>query len=139
MCEPPGFFQCGRFGTKFIEQESMLLASQLLRYGCYLAQVANSAAFDYSAVQVVSRWIIEAARIAPPAFNKLLVCAKRLEDVVSLSSGLGFHDIWSKFLPERHSKIRTESSKELETLAISYNDDVSQFGELFRIIPGFFL
>lgn len=112
----------------------MLIASQLLRYWNYLGQIMSSSPFDYSAVQVISRWIVEAVRSAPPVFDKLVTCAKRLEDVVSLSSGLGFHDIWSAFLPERQSRIYTDSSKELEILAGSYDDSLSQFGEPRSVI-----
>jgi hypothetical protein len=103
--------------------------SQVLRYSRYLREIMQESAFDYSAVQVLSRWIMDAVRNAPPIFGKLILSAKRLDDVVSLSSGLGFHEIWSSMLAEKRSTIQMETLKELDILAASRGVLGSDLGE----------
>jgi hypothetical protein len=77
---------------------------------------------------------MDVVRDTSPIFNQLLLRAKKLEDVVSLSSGLGLHDIWFAFLHERRSEIFRDA--ELESLSSFCDNNVSDFGASHVIING---
>ena len=78
----------------------MTAAVQLLRLSKYLSSFVLGKQIDYSALQVVVRWIDEALDTAPPAFESIVVQAKKLASFVRLSSGWGFYDIWNTFLTD---------------------------------------
>jgi len=76
------------------------VAIQLLRFSKYLSGFVLGKQIDYSALQVVVRWINEALDTAPPGFESIVVQAKKLDGFVRLSSGWGFYDIWNNFLTD---------------------------------------
>lgn len=78
----------------------MTAAIQLLRFSKYLSGFVLGKQIDYSALQVVVRWINEALGTAPPGFESIIVQAKKLDSLIRLSSGWGFYDIWNTFLSD---------------------------------------
>ena len=78
----------------------MTVAVQLLRFSKYLSSFVLGKQIDYSALQVVVRWINEALDTVPPGFESIVVQAKKLDSLVRLSSGWGFYDIWNTFLTD---------------------------------------
>ena len=75
----------------------MTTAVQLLRFSNYLSRFILGKQIDYSALQVVVRWINEALETAPSGFESIFTQAKKLDSLVRLSSGWGFYDIWNAF------------------------------------------
>ena len=78
----------------------MTIAVQLLRFSKYLSAFVLGKEIDYSALQVVIKWINEVLDTAPQDFETVTVQAKKLEGLVYLSSGWGFYDIWNAFLTD---------------------------------------
>lgn len=78
----------------------MTIAVQLLRFSKYLSTFVLGKEIDYSALQLVIRWINEVLDTAPQDFETVAVQAKKLEGLVYLSSGWGFYDIWNAFLTD---------------------------------------
>ena len=66
----------------------------------YLSGFILDYQIDYSALQVVVRWINEALKAAPPVFENIVILAEKLDGFVRLSSGWGFYDIWNAFLTD---------------------------------------
>jgi midasin len=75
-------------------------ALQLLRLSNYLFGFILGNLIDYSALQVVVRWINEALKAAPPGFENIVTLTKKLDSFVRLSSGWAFYDIWNAFLTD---------------------------------------
>ncbi|KAF9464151.1 midasin nuclear AAA ATPase [Collybia nuda] len=96
-----------------LEVAKTKLASSLLGYGRYLRKASMKSSFDFSAVQAISKWIIDAVDNCPPPFLPLVTQAQALVDAVSLTSGFGLVDIWSTFFVEGLSAL---SSTELDTI-----------------------
>ena len=78
----------------------MVTLVQLLRFSRYLSGFVLGKQIDYSAVQVVVRWMNEALKAAPSGFESIVARAGNLGDLVCLTSGWGFHDIWNAFLTD---------------------------------------
>lgn len=78
----------------------MTAAVQLLRFSNYLSGFILDKQIDYSALQVVIRWINELLDAAPPNLESIVVQARKLDSLVRLSSGWGFYDIWNGFLTD---------------------------------------
>jgi len=71
---------------------------QLLRFSSYLSTFVLGKQIDYSALQVVVRWINETLKTAPSSFESIIAQAEKLDNLVRLSSGWGFYGIWNAFL-----------------------------------------
>lgn len=78
----------------------MITTVQLLQFSKYLIGFTHGKQIDYSALQVVVKWINEALKSAPSSFGSIVVQAKKLDSLVRLSSGWGFYDIWNAFLTD---------------------------------------
>lgn len=78
----------------------MIITVQLLRFSNYLSGFILGKQIDYSALQVVVRWINEALKTAPSGFESIAVQAEKLDSLVRLSSGWSFYDIWNAFLTD---------------------------------------
>lgn len=78
----------------------MITAVQLLRFSNYLSGFVPGKRIDYSALQVVVKWINEALKTAPSGFEIVVAQAEKLDSLVRLSSGWGFYDIWNAFLTD---------------------------------------
>lgn len=76
----------------------MATAFRLLRLSNYLSGFVLGNRIDYSALQVVVRWINEVLKAAPPGFEDIALFVEKLDGFVRLSSGWGFYDIWNAFL-----------------------------------------
>lgn len=68
---------------------------RLLAYGRYLRKAITHKLFNHSAVQVVSRWILDALRARHHSFIQVESQAKVLHDTMSLTSGLGLAELWA--------------------------------------------
>ena len=77
-----------------------MTAVRLLRFSNYLSGFVLGKDIDYSALQVVVRWINEALKTAPSGFESIVPQAEKLDSLIRLSSGWGFYDIWNAFLAD---------------------------------------
>ena len=102
---------------------------QLLRLSNYLSRFILSNRIDYSALQVVGRWINEALKAAPPGFESIIVLAENLDGLVRLSSGWGFYDICNAFLTDITPPTDGQPLEILEKVSlINWNTGKETFG-----------
>jgi midasin len=73
---------------------------QLLRFSSYLSGFILGEQVDYSALQVVVRWISEALQAVPSGFESIVAQAEKLDNLIRLTSGWGLYDIWNAFLTD---------------------------------------
>lgn len=71
----------------------------LIVNGCgrHLRNISIQIPLDHSAIQVVTRMIGDALKDAPAQVYSLVSSAKNLQDITSLSSGIGLVGMWSKW------------------------------------------
>lgn len=107
-------------------QRDIQLILKLMRYARYLRLVAGGKAFDYSAIQTVSGWIMGALKEAySPTFATIANIAQSLEDAVSLSRGLGLSAIWTSLSTHHLSEAASLDLHLLERLACRVKDDAT--------------
>ncbi|PCH39866.1 midasin [Wolfiporia cocos MD-104 SS10] len=92
---------------------------KLLAYGTHLRKATMSTIIDYSATQVIVQWVVDLLRQHPQHFEEVAKQAEVLHNAVSLKSGLGMMQIWSRFYllePPRESAVRV---REIEAAAVT--------------------
>ncbi|KAF7309703.1 Midasin [Mycena indigotica] len=99
---------------------AMRLASTVIAYANELRQVLIGSHFDYSVVHVVAEWLVTALEHGPPDSVTLGNHAKALQQITSLSSGLGIKEIWNKF--STTGPIGSVNTKRLDQLASHLKD-----------------
>ncbi|KAL0069076.1 AAA ATPase midasin [Marasmius tenuissimus] len=80
--------------------EDMSVSSRLLKYAQCLRSITAEPVFDFSSVQTTAKWVLSAVESLSGHNESLLMCAKTLHDVTSLTSGLGLNEIWGAFLSQ---------------------------------------
>ncbi|KAK7028133.1 AAA ATPase midasin [Paramarasmius palmivorus] len=96
----------------------------LLNYASYLHRFTEGNDFDYSSVQTITKWIAESAeRLSAPQLS-LVISAKTLKDLTSLSSGLGLTEIWKSFLSQRALDSPDISRLEILMTSTFHNNDL---------------
>ena len=80
--------------------DQVITAVDLLRFSNYLSKFIIGKQIDYSALQVVVRWINGALAATPSGFESIMIQAQKVDGLVRLSSGWGFYDIWNAFLTD---------------------------------------
>ena len=95
----------------------MITAVDLLRFSNYLYRFIIGKQIDYSALQVVVRWINEALAATPSGFESVMIQAQKVDGLVRLSSGWGFYDIWNAFLTDVIPRIDGQPLEMLEKVS----------------------
>ncbi|KAJ7156010.1 midasin nuclear AAA ATPase [Mycena crocata] len=116
-----------------LEMVSIDLALRILGYCGRLRQAQSHAHFDYSAVQAISSWLVDALDDCPSEFIPLARHAKALRETVALSTGLGMSEIWSRFIAAKLSN-PPSSLKRLDTLARRSGDKQALRRQCFDFI-----
>lgn len=73
------------------------MAIAVLTHGRHLRRAVDAGAFDFSAVHAILAWLKDSLNNHPPSFGPLSIVVQTLNEIVSLSTGLGLIDIWSNF------------------------------------------
>ncbi|KAG5350591.1 hypothetical protein C0989_010243 [Termitomyces sp. Mn162] len=81
--------------------DSLQLSSSLLNYGRYLRKIAAATNLDFSALQAACRWIVDALEDSPSVFSTAVLQVHKLQNTISLTTGLGLQDIWSTLFIDR--------------------------------------
>jgi hypothetical protein len=92
-------------------------AVQLLQFSNYLSGFILNNQIDYSALQVVVKWINEVLKASPPGFERTAVLAENLGNLVHLSSGRCFYDIWKVFLTDAIPPVKYQPLEILERVS----------------------
>ncbi|OBZ68834.1 Midasin [Grifola frondosa] len=90
---------------------------KLVSFGRCLQKAATSHSFDFSVVQVVLRWILEALCDRSDEFGSIEVHAEALHAAVSLTSGLGLVELWSSISPSNSREGSAGEVVRLEKIA----------------------
>jgi midasin len=77
---------------------------------------------------VISKWLVKALEDCSPHFVGLIGHAKDLEDVISLSSGLGITEIWSSFLGKCHMEIAASEISRLDAMVCTMKNVGDEYG-----------
>jgi midasin len=93
------------------------MAFTLLGHARHLRKAVINSSFDFSAVQAISRWILDDLEDCSPSFLQLAAQAQALSDAVSLSSGLGLIEIWSTFFVGNRSMSTSSELVDIDKLA----------------------
>ncbi|KAI3616178.1 midasin nuclear aaa atpase [Moniliophthora roreri] len=96
--------------------KDLSVARVLLQYASYLHKCVNGSTLDYSSVQTIAKWIVDAAESFSVEYLSLVACARTLQDITSLSSGLGLTEIWKSFLSQK--ALDPSEISRLEVLAV---------------------
>ncbi|KAF7308632.1 Midasin [Mycena chlorophos] len=75
----------------------MEISSAVLKYANELRNILSKAHFDYSAVHVITEWLVAALKDGRVESSVLESHAVALQQIISLSSGLGIQEIWRRF------------------------------------------
>ena len=67
---------------------------ELMTYVRHLRWIIRRAPLDYSAMQVFVKWIVQRSATSSPSHDAIHLCARTLEGIVSLRSGLLLVEIW---------------------------------------------
>ncbi|KAL0578801.1 AAA ATPase midasin [Marasmius crinis-equi] len=122
--------------TPFAHRKSLLqdmsLAGVLLKYSRRLRSLIAGPVFDFSSVQTISRWILDASESFSTHEASLVMCAKTLHDITSLSSGLGLNEIWKVFLQQ--STHQHKGIERLERLASMSSSSEDLRGQVFNLM-----
>ncbi|KAL1666977.1 hypothetical protein GGF50DRAFT_125186 [Schizophyllum commune] len=81
-----------------LAQIDLETVSNLLSTSQWLRSAIERDVFDYSAVQIASRWLSQAVDAGSPSFDALVKAVQELQDCVALQRGLGLEEFWSGFL-----------------------------------------
>src|SRR5262245_42711956 len=98
------------------------LILRLMAYARVLRKVVADDHFDYSAVQAVSKWITNSLESASPTFSQISNDADSLQKVISLSTGLGMVEIWSRLTVQRSKVTGLAESERLENRVCNLKD-----------------
>ncbi|KAL1705188.1 hypothetical protein EV121DRAFT_279766 [Schizophyllum commune] len=90
--------------------------SYLLSISQWLRSAIERDVFDYSAIQIASRWFSQAVDAGSPSFDALVKAVQELQDCVALQRGLGLEEFWSGFLVQIPA-IDREASRRLAQMA----------------------
>lgn len=74
-----------------------------MAYARHLRSVIRRTPLDYSVIQVFVKWIVQRSTASSPNHDAIHNCARLLEGVVSLRSGLLLVDIWAALASLRPS------------------------------------
>ncbi|KAG7088114.1 hypothetical protein E1B28_012139 [Marasmius oreades] len=108
------------------------VAILLLNYVEYLGSIIAGLVFDFSSIQTIAQWILEAAETFSSSHLSLLMWAKTLKNITSLSSGLGLNEIWRTFSSQlKHDSAVVKRVERLGTLAFG-NEDLR--GQVFNLM-----
>ncbi|KAI0916947.1 hypothetical protein AcW2_007206 [Taiwanofungus camphoratus] len=113
------------------------LMLRLLAYGRYLRKAITHKLFNHSAVQVVSRWILDALRARHHSFIQVESHAKVLHDTMSLTSGLGLAELWASLADSYVPGERLLNVNRLERVAHTLkasNDSFNQRSQILQLM-----
>ncbi|KAL0960750.1 hypothetical protein HGRIS_005773 [Hohenbuehelia grisea] len=79
------------------DDDTLTVSYEILRFTRPLRRAISTTTFDFSAVQAISKWLLNLLSDAPPGFVTLVEAVQKLADTMVLSSGLGLSDIWTAF------------------------------------------
>ncbi|KZT67287.1 hypothetical protein DAEQUDRAFT_812985 [Daedalea quercina L-15889] len=94
------------------------ILTQLMTYHRRLRSIFCQSLLDYSALQVFVKWVVQASVPSSPAPGSIHACARLLEGIVSLSSGLLLVELWSSLASIEPP---ATSKRQIERLALAAN------------------
>uniref|UniRef100_D8PXL7 Midasin n=1 Tax=Schizophyllum commune (strain H4-8 / FGSC 9210) TaxID=578458 RepID=D8PXL7_SCHCM len=97
-------------------QISLETVSNFLSISQWLRSAIERDVFDYSAVQIASRWLSQAVDAGSPSFDALVGAVQELQDCVALQRGAGLEEFWSGFLVQIPA-IDREAARRLAQMA----------------------
>jgi hypothetical protein len=65
----------------------------------------------------VVKWINEVLKTSPPGFERTTILAEKLGNLVRLSSGRCFYDIWKAFLTDAMPPVKCQMMEILERVS----------------------
>ena len=86
-----------------LSQTDARVMTELLTYVRHLRSIIHRAPLDYSAIQVFVKWIVQRSTAHSPSHNAIHICARSLEEIVSLRSGLLLVEMWASLASLRPS------------------------------------
>ncbi|KAL1744525.1 hypothetical protein HDZ31DRAFT_82642 [Schizophyllum fasciatum] len=107
------------FQLKLFQKELEALLN-ILAITQWLRSAVEREVFDFSAVQVASRWLNQGVDVAPPSFASIALAVRNMQDCVSLQRGLGLEELWSGFLVQSPA-IDRELVRKLGNMASNLN------------------
>lgn len=81
-----------------------------LVYSAHLKEIASQETLDFSALQVVTKWI-QCVQSNISLLSPILSSAQKLSEAFALSTGLGLGAIWSTFILESSNTSLTDLAK----------------------------
>src|ERR1700722_5313724 len=96
------------------------LLLKLLRYTRHLRGAASSVSFDYSAIQTLASRISDAVKGSSPRLVHLRRHTQALEDAISLSTGLGLSNLWTKLLA--NAPMKAPELRDLDAMACNLTE-----------------
>ena len=107
--------------------------SNLLSISQWLRSAIERDVFDYSAVQIASRWLSQAADAGSPPFDALVKAVQELQDCVALQQGLGLEEFWSGFLVQIPA-IDREAARRLAQMASELKVTAHAYGKCYPVL-----
>ena len=107
--------------------------SNLLSISQWLRSAIERDVFDYSAVQIASRWLSQAADAGSPSFDALVKAVQELQDCVALQQGLGLEEFWSGFLVQIPA-IDREAARRLAQMASELKVTAHAYGKCYPVL-----
>lgn len=84
-------------------QTDARILTELMAYARHLRSAMRRTPLDYSAIQVFVKWIVQRSTPSSPNHDAIYNCARSLEEIVSLRSGLLLVEIWTSLASLRPS------------------------------------
>ncbi|KAJ3507966.1 hypothetical protein NLJ89_g6013 [Agrocybe chaxingu] len=111
---------------------SVKLASRILSFTVDLKRVLESPQHDFSTIYSISERLLAALADCPASFHDILEHARVLRRSVSLSTGLGIFEVWSKLYLDELPKPMIEAVESTERLMSSLSDSSNVFRSVIR-------
>ncbi|KAL1760476.1 hypothetical protein FB107DRAFT_202952 [Schizophyllum commune] len=109
--------------------------SNLLSISQWLRSAIERDVFDYSAVQIASRWLSQAVDAGSPSLDALVKAVQELQDCVALQRGLGLEEFWSGFLVQIPA-IDREAARRLAQMASELKVTAHAYVLALGTLPG---